>query len=303
MEESKSGCRAADTLAQHLIALLEQGVSPWHKPWACAAGGELPLNFSNNRPYRGINALCLGLFSRHDSPAFATLNQINALGGRVKQGEKALPVVFWDKYQPKPKTEADAEGPAEVPDPYWVIKGYKVFNLEQTEGLPEEIVKRYTPPPVEGRPHLERIKEAEAIVAGYADRPDIHHGGSASFYVPSDDYIQLPEMDRFDDAEAYYGTLFHECAHSTGHQKRLGRKLAGIHSRESYSREELVAEIASCLLCQRCGISREGELKNAAAYCEGWAKNLKQTPARSIVQAASAAQNAADYILGLKARN
>ena len=33
----------------------------------------------------------------------------------------------------------------------------------------------------------------------------------------------MPPRDAFDNAQAYYSTLFHELAHSTGHRKRLDR--------------------------------------------------------------------------------
>lgn len=63
----------------------------------------------------------------------------------------------------------------------------------------------------------------------------------------------------------------------------------------NYSREELIAEMGSAFLCAEAGI--ESTLANSAAYLKGWLEALKGG-ARMIVTAASAAQRAADFILG-----
>ncbi len=63
----------------------------------------------------------------------------------------------------------------------------------------------------------------------------------------------------------------------------------------NYSREELVAELGSAFLCAEAGI--ENTLDNSAAYLQGWLDALKGDT-RLIVTAASAAQRAADFILG-----
>ena len=53
-------------------------------------------------------------------------------------------------------------------------------------------------------------------------------------------------------------TLFHELVHSTGHKSRLHREQFDNPVRfgaESYSKEELVAELGSSMLCGVSGIS------------------------------------------------
>ena len=100
--------------------------------------------------------------------------------------------------------------------------------------------------------------------------------------------------------ENYYAVAFHELTHSTGHESRLNRagvagsRLAAFGSAD-YSREELVAEMGSAFLCAEAGI--ESTLDNSAAYLKGWLGALKGD-SRLIVTAASAAQRAADFILG-----
>ena len=97
---------------------------------------------------------------------------------------------------------------------------------------------------------------------------------------------------------------FHKLTHSTGHESRLNRagvagsRLAASGSAD-YSREELVAEMGSAFLCAEAGI--ESTLDNSAAYLKGWLGALKGDE-RLIVTAASAAQRAADFILGKNAQ-
>ena len=113
--------------------------------------------------------------------------------------------------------------------------------------------------------------------------------------------MAVPSLTRFERAEEYYSTLFHELAHSTGHKTRLDRK--GIESVASYgspdySREELVAEMAAAFLCGACGIA-PATLDNSAAYLANWIKVLKADSKAAIIAAAQA-QKAADYIRAIQ---
>ena len=65
---------------------------------------------------------------------------------------------------------------------------------------------------------------------------------------------------------------------------------------EDYSREELVAEIGSAMLCNRTGIEVEKAFRNSVAYIKGWLKALKDDP-KMIVWAAGRAEKAAKFIL------
>ena len=80
-------------------------------------------------------------------------------------------------------------------------------------------------------------------------------------------------------------------AHSTGHKSRLNRKgfseIAAFGS-ETYSKEELVAEITAAMLCGVTGVVNS-TIENSAAYIKSWCKQLKSDP-KLIVNAASQAQ-------------
>jgi antirestriction protein ArdC len=109
----------------------------------------------------------------------------------------------------------------------------------------------------------------------------------------------MPARALFNSTEEYYSTLFHELTHSTGHASRVGRE--GIEQlntfgSESYSREELIAEMGAAMLSGISGIETK-TLENSAAYLQSWITRLRGD-SRLVISAASAAQKAADYILG-----
>jgi antirestriction protein ArdC len=109
----------------------------------------------------------------------------------------------------------------------------------------------------------------------------------------------MPSRSLFSSVEEYYSTLFHELTHSTGHSSRVGRE--GIEQlntfgSDSYSKEELVAEMGAPMLCGLTGLAPK-TLENSAAYLQTWLSVLK-SDSRMVVTAASAAQKAVDYIVG-----
>ena len=79
-------------ITDRVITLLEQGIVPWQKPWQ--GGQTLPRNLASGREYRGVNVFLLHAMS-YASPFWLTFNQAKELGGTVRRGEKACPVVFW----------------------------------------------------------------------------------------------------------------------------------------------------------------------------------------------------------------
>jgi antirestriction protein ArdC len=100
--------------------------------------------------------------------------------------------------------------------------------------------------------------------------------GDKAYYNPLLDFINMPAKNLFPKVEDYYSVLFHEI-HSTGHLTRLNRKellQMSEFGSESYSIEELVAEIGCCFLKTVVGISND-ELTNNCAYIDGWLKRLK----------------------------
>ncbi len=267
-------------ITERIKTLLAQGVVPWHKPWKASTG--LPRNLITHQPYRGINVFLLMSMS-YESPHWLTFRQAIQLGGSVKKGEKACPVVFW-----KQTTIEDKE--SHEPQTFPMLRLYHVFNVAQCEGLKSVTDPAQVPM---------TVTSAAEIVAGMPHPPIIKHGMSRAYYSPSDDTVGMPERNRFETEDAYHATLFHELVHSTGHESRLKR--ASITDRngfgsEPYCKEELVAELGSSYLCGHAEIV-ERTIDNSAAYIEGWLKSLKSDPTL-IVYAAAQAHRAADFILG-----
>jgi antirestriction protein ArdC len=280
----------ADVTAK-IVAMLEAGVVPWRSPILGQQKAGWPKNLESGKEYRGVNVFLLaftGWAKGYESAHWLTFNQAKARGGSVKEGEKSSMVVFWKQFATTDKETGEA---VTVP----VLRYYNVFNVEQCDGVPVPDA-----PVVETRP-FSPIETAEQIVSGYAGRPEIEHRGSRAYYTPKTDAVIIPQPERFASTEEYYGTLFHELAHSTGHSTRLDRgidtTLAPFGSPD-YGREELVAEMAASFLCGHAGIV-PATVENSAAYIGGWIKTLKGDK-RLAISAAGAAQRAADWIRGIR---
>ena len=86
----------AETTAR-IVAVLEQGVAPWVRPWSTGID-TLPMNAVSGRAYRGINVVLLGLEAQvHAYPLnrWLTYRQADEIGGQVRRGEHGTAVVFW----------------------------------------------------------------------------------------------------------------------------------------------------------------------------------------------------------------
>ena len=270
-----------ERITERIVALLAQGTVPWQKPWKARTG--LPRNLVSQKPYRGINVFLL-LAMSYESPFWLTFRQALQLGGAVRKGEKSCPVVFWKQTTLEDKESGEQQKKR-------MLRIYHVFNVAQCDEL-----KTGTGPmeePVNG------IIKPDEIVAHMPQRPEIKHGMSRAFYSPREDCVGLPMRERFERAEGYYATLFHELVHATGHESRLNRvtltEKAGFGS-NPYCKEELIAEMGAAFLCGQAEIA-ERTIDNSAAYLQGWLEQLRSDKTL-IVSAAAQAQKAADFILG-----
>lgn len=267
-----------DYVTEKIITELKNGVIPWSKPWS----GTKAINYVTRKEYKGINTLLL-----QKSGEYLTFNQIKALKGSLKKGSKASMIVFY-------KISTSKEKEAEAKDKnYFILRYYNVFHISDCEGI-ESKIKTF---------EHDTITEAEEVIKNYNTKPAITNDDSNSaFYSPSSDFINIPSINHFPKIEEYYSTLFHESIHSTGHTSRLNRfinesKNAAFGS-EEYSKEELIAEIGSAMLCNSVGIL-DNTIKNTTAYLQSWIKVL-QNDNKFIIQASSKAQKAVNFILNIK---
>ncbi|MFL6839166.1 MAG: zincin-like metallopeptidase domain-containing protein [Bradyrhizobium sp.] len=125
-------------------------------------------------------------------------------------------------------------------------------------------------------------------------RADIREGHGEAYYVPSQDFISIPEFETFRGADHFYGVVFHELTHWTGHKSRLDRDLKNRFGSRNYAAEELIAELGAAFLCAE--FSFDGDLRHAA-YNASWIDLLKDDK-RAFFTACSQASKAAEYLLG-----
>lgn len=276
-----------EVITERIVSLLETGTCPWRRPWNKL--NAYPQNYVTRRSYHGLNFLILALIG-HELPYFLTYNQVTELGGTVKKGTRGTPIVFWQILKSKTKTDAKGEA-KKVP----LLRYYTVFNASQIEGI------QFPKVPSRTGTQFNPIATAEGIVSNWRQAPRIEHGFNAASYCPSSDTLQMPSPGSFDSPAHYYATLFHEMGHATGNASRLSRKINNRFGTPDYSREELIAEMTSAFLCAHCGIDNS-TTELSAAYLASWIKALKGDP-KLVLAAASAAQKAANLILGINETN
>lgn len=274
-----------------LIERIESGKLSCWQPWKSVVepdGTRInhPVNFVTKRPYTGVNVYLLGGTSFR-MPYFLTFNQVIGLGATVHKGAKSLPVIYWELLDHR---EEDKKIP--------FLRQYRVFNVEDTT-VPVEAHPAPLPTPL---PVATRLPAADAIIAGMPDAPPIEHAaGLGCFYRPFSDVVSMEPLPGFESPEFYYGVLFHELVHATGHPRRLNRQEKNGAPRrfgtKSYGVEELTAELGAAYLCQQVGIANERVMQNQAGYLQNWLEAL-QNDKRLFFDAARNAQRAADYIAG-----
>ena len=274
-------------VTDQICSLLQQGIIPWQKPWNESGA---PMNLLSKRQYRGIN-LWLLVSLNYEQNLFLTWEQIKSVGGSVKQGEHGHIVVFWKPVQKKGEQK---QGDTQKAVP--MLRYYRVFNIAQCRDIPEHLI-----PKVDTTVEIDPIAECEAILNAMPDMPAISFNGKQAYYNIERDEIVMPKMKNFKTSPGYYSTLYHELVHSTGAAKRLNRKsLTDMVSfgTESYTMEELIAEMGSAYICRFSGIL-PNSIKNTVAYLDNWLGVFKNDK-RFLITASGQAQKAVDFILGRK---
>jgi len=279
-------------ITDRILESLNKGTIPWINPYT----GKSHQNYISKHVYVGINALLLNMFAidqKYSSPFWLTYNQANQKGWKIKKGAKSAIVTFWKTYSPSPSSTnieevtigEDAENTTDKKTGF-VLRYYKVFNLDEVEGCDVKVETDSTDFVVSNDITLlddycaNQQIAVEKVVNG------------VSFYAPLSDSIGLAPVK----PEFYCSVFAHECVHSTGKEKRLNRFSSELFvERSEYSFEELVAEIGSAMLCSQMSI--EFSIENSASYVSGWAEFLKEDKKTAIVRASAKAQKAVEFIL------
>ena len=278
-----------------ILAELEAGTVPWRKPWSGGGGLSMPVR-ATGESYRGINVLmlwCAAQMRGAISPMWMTYCQAQKLGGQVRKGDKSATVVKFGKMLKD--GEIDPVTGAAGDDrriPY--ARAYRVFNVEQIDGLDAGCYQQPEPPRVfdilnqDGMtdPVLDNWFASLGVQIVHSPEPE-------AYYAPARDRIHMPLAHTFESLHRYFHTLAHEHAHATKHSSRLDRHHSGKTKVQRYAQEEIVAEISSAMVSARLGITPAFE--ENAAYLQHWIDILKSDH-RAIVKAASMAQAAADWM-------
>jgi antirestriction protein ArdC len=127
------------------------------------------------------------------------------LGGNVRKGEHGTTVVYADRFVPDEERKR-AERDGDEPSAIRFLKRFAVFNTDQCEDLPREVVSAPSPVP-EGLV----VPPAEALIA--ATGADFRVGGDRAFYNPNYDFIQVPRPDAYFEPINWHRTALHELGH------------------------------------------------------------------------------------------
>ena len=177
-----------ELVSDRIIELLEIGTVPWRIPWSTSG---IPTNAISKRPYKGINILLLNsLYYPHN--LFLTWNQIKSINASVLPAEKGTTIVFTKKIGGNESKDGKIASEKKYSPGY-----YKVWNIEQCRDIPVE----YYP---KSNVELPLLPECAAIVNGMKDAPKIVHKEAYAYYVPAEDYINMPEKNTFTTTDDYY---------------------------------------------------------------------------------------------------
>ena len=290
--------RSAHDALVHVTAeitrLLQEGVMPWRAPWdrnrALTATPGLPLR-CNGEPYRGANVPLLWaaqIARGHAKRTWLTYRQALELGGQVRKGEKACPVVYYGQAMAKQGSgdAADTSGGNDEARRYRFLKLFHVFNVEQIDNLPADFGAEIAPK-----------APAPSVLDSWIARTGarIRVGGAMAYYSPATDTIHMPALEAFVSTEQETATRLHELIHFTGHPSRLDRLQDYAADRRARSREELAAEIGSAMLGAMLGLPSD-HLEDHAAYCASWLNVIHDEP-RAFFSAGAKAQAAVDWLI------
>jgi len=280
----KMSNKVYEIITERILEELKKGEVPWHRPWT----GSFPKNLVSKKEYRGINIFLLSC-QKYSSPYWVSYKQAQELGGTVKKGEKSTMVVFWKQVKIQEDQEDGTKKSKTIP----FLRYYRVFNVEQTEGIDSKKI-----PQTDINPDFHPIEECEQTFEGMPKRPDIKFEEPKAYYHTIKDFVNMPNRETFEKEEFFYSVLFHELGHSTGHKERLDRATVTESTHfgsENYSKEELIAEMTAAFLCGHCQIENK-TINNSTAYIQSWLHKLQNDP-KMVVLAAAQAQKASDYIL------
>ena len=290
-----------EIMTDEIIEMLESGdLPPWRK-------GRTELSIANGvqvnwqgRAYKGVNQLRLTMISLmrgYQSNVWITRNHMKRIGSFMRKGERGTSVVYvrvyWVDADGKRVPAKEAKERDDLTSRYSLGMNY-VWNVSQV-GKERE-----------GGSGIERVPDgrmkeiAERYISDGGPRLDHTDAIESAYYQPMLDVIHTYPVESMESEARYFGTLFHEIGHSTGHVKRMNREgFENIGERRLHevAAEELVAEMFSFFMRGLLGVIPPDIGANTGAYIKSWLRFLENDRA-ALGKAANLAQEAVEYVLG-----
>ena len=229
---------------------------------------------------------------------YASFLEVQKAGGRIRKGAKASRIYFCKPLVKEFEVEKEGVITKEKKITF-IFKAYCVFHISSCTDLKPRWQREPKKESENGR-----NEEAEKIVLDYTNREKInliHKADDIAFFSPSKNMVQLPPINLFKSSNSYYETLFHELGHSTGTPNRLNRFTDAPEpfGSASYSKEELVAEMVASFALAQLGLDTKTTHNSNAAYIKNWLEHIRGN-AQLVINAASKAEKAANFIMGVK---
>ena len=301
------GPSSEEILLQDIVALMESSdLPPWQRPWTGHQGEH--RNLATGKPYCGANPMLLelgALMRGHTMPLWIGASQAKALGWFPRKGTKAVRITRPQLNRYTDEAKNVETGETEETTRQWVsYKPVAVFNAADLQGKDEASAEKLQTAIAEALGQTPAAEQPEAMDARMeaawqqleAWKVPTRWNGTRACYSPDLDRIAMPAVEAFTSRETCAATWAHEQAHSTGHSSRLNRQFGkgAQFGGQAYAREELVAELASVLICYRLQIGYQ--LEQHAAYLKSWASHLKEGGPKELFKVLSDARKAADLI-------
>ena len=322
---SSPGERAIAKFTEMMIARMEElKGNGWKQGWIGGnAFGDAPQNLAG-RTYSGANAFFLQMYAgMYDfkTPVFMTFLQATKEKLLINKGATSFPVVYWDlsikdengNRVSKEDYQLMSKSQQEKMEVFPFLKAYSVFNIDQTnlEVVNKErydgLVDKFKAEHREDTQGMYKNQSLDRMVEKQEWVCPIHaeKQSNDAYYTPNPDVIVVPNKSQFKkgldqdsiykDGMAYYATMLHEMAHSTGSPTRLNRSMSGKFGNPTYAKEELVAELTAAMVGNSMGFDKR-ILDNNAIYLDNWIGVLRKEP-KFIVSVMADVNKAASMIL------
>lgn len=154
---------------------------------------------------------------------------------------------------------------------YLIPSFFQVFKLEDLTGNDEKVAELKKKYELKEIKHLEKVPAWLKKIENGLSKTDglkiAEDAATSPHYCPGDHSVHMHKLGHFKTVSAYVSTFLHELAHSTA-KNLVKRRQDGFFGDPAYAFEELIAELAAAMTCQRFGIECTAE--NSKAYIAGW---------------------------------